>query len=185
MALDHFTVYDMIGKKRKKAIEKKKKEDARKRQKSELKRRVVTPCKQCTEDGIYDAVNNPHGSARSNRCPKHPLTMDEYLERSLGGKFQRYTVKIGLDRVLHPHPGNAVFKEVLARLVDFYREVAIKSKMFAAYHILSKLERQEQIPKEYFGQNFSHACQQLVLDERVTNTSLPRGDAHQLRGSRS
>lgn len=79
--------------------------------------------------------------------------IDSYLEAEPGKRFERYTAKIGIDAVLSlPQPQKAAFLEKTTKLVDFLRQVAIKSNWFVTPVILTHLDHQRK-PLETF---FSH-----------------------------
>lgn len=78
----------------------------------------MKPCNACVEAGVYDASRNPHGSRRSGGCPFHAQNIDEYLKTFLGGPFDRYCIKNGIDSVLMQDPRNFIFLNTKTHLTD-------------------------------------------------------------------
>src|SRR5207249_4046083 len=103
--------------------------------------------------------------------------LKERLKRLLGEKYRRFVRKIGLNTILRlTGRQRDQFMQHVSSLVDFQREVAIKSQCFAMYYILQLLNANEEIPPILFSQYFFYACMQLVLGRSITNSNrkLPR-----------
>ncbi|GAA5799348.1 hypothetical protein HPULCUR_004762 [Helicostylum pulchrum] len=138
----------------------------------------VKPCPTCTKKGRYDTAT-PHSSRRSVLCPGHVQSTDEFIEESVGKGYRRFIRKHGLqDLVILEQRVKEVFLRKISESVNDYRQVAIKSQLFASYYIRNRLSRNLPLPPIVFHQAFFYACIQRNIGRNITNTdpNLPRAN---------
>ncbi|GAA5805581.1 hypothetical protein HPULCUR_011100 [Helicostylum pulchrum] len=138
----------------------------------------VKPCPTCTKKGRYDTAT-PHSSRRSVLCPGYVQSTDEFIEESVGKGYRRFIRKHGLqDLVILEQRVKEVFLRKISESVNDYRQVAIKSQLFASYYIRNRLSRNLPLPPIVFHQAFFYACIQRTIGRNITNTNpnLPRAN---------
>ena len=126
-----------------------------------------------------ELLQNPHSSSRSILCRNHKETTEEWIARNCNNDYRRYIRKHGLQGlvILDP-PVKEIFLRLISEMVDDYRQVAIKSQLFASYYIRRCLSRELPLPLIVFHQAFFYACIQKVIGRNISNTNvnLPRQD---------
>ena len=137
-------------------------------------------CKRCVTAGVYN-INEPHASPRSSRCPYHPINMKDLL-KNVFDNHTRFIRRIPLSTVLNLDPTiRNSFIQNTEKLVDYGREVAVKSQLFATYFILKMIEdvnnpnAEPKFTTILINECFYRSCMQLVIGEKITNkrTDLP------------
>lgn len=137
---------------------------------------AIKPCPYCQKLECYNP-ENPHSSRRSKKCPNHIMNTNEYLEAVVGRNFRRCTRKTGLSSaIIYEGIEKEAFLRVIRETVEDYREIAIKSQLFASYFINHCLFHNEPLDLIIFSQPFFYACIQKVLGRTVSspNRNLPK-----------
>ena len=139
---------------------------------------AMKPCPSCVKANCYNP-DKPHSSSRYILCPSHKETTEEWIARNCNDDYRRYIRKHGLrESVILDPPVKEIFLRLISEMVDDYRQVAIKSQLFASYYIRRCLSQELPLPHIVFNQAFFYACIQKVIGRNISNTNvnLPRQD---------
>lgn len=105
------------------------------------------------------------------------MSTANYIEENVGREYRRFVRKTGLEScIILAQQEKDIFLRIIRETVEDYREIAIKSQLFASFYIRHCLSNNLAIPPIVFNQAFFYACIQKILGRNITNTNvnLPR-----------
>jgi hypothetical protein len=132
----------------------------------------IERCTYCLNDDCP-----PHGNSRSSLCHAHQPTLETVLENILGRGYQMKVRKCTLRQALRIRrfyrrtrlKTKARIMQEVNRVVDWVREVSIKTQCFIQFYILNKFAAGDDLEPGFFKSNCIYGFMQLVMGQNVTN----------------
>ncbi|KAI9255273.1 hypothetical protein BDA99DRAFT_562533 [Phascolomyces articulosus] len=173
-------------KKQKRDKEKKERGSGRKGKVADItKNDIKIQCQYCVQRGVRDPLR-PHANRKSKLCSSPIEQKKEKMQKALGSNRCTFTRKIGLRSVIktdHLEKKSEKekyiddFQNIVTQDVEKWREIAIKSLLFANYFILRRINDKkegclegEAVLQIFFDQKFFTAIYQLLIGVAFATT---------------
>ena len=125
----------------------------------------VERCTHCLNDTCL-----PHSDSRSHLCHAHQVTLNDAMKNILGEHFELRSRKCTLEkvldiRILNRRARKRATKKIIRevnRVVDWMRQVVIKTQGFVQYYVLEKFSEDNDILAGFFKPGCMYSVMQMV-----------------------